>query len=99
MILTKYQVKEKLNIGDRRLELLMESGKLIPVNKKKEGAKKFFAKFNSKDVDVIYKEMKANGKIHSSTTKMEVISSPQNGILTRLSSIEEKLDLLIKMWR
>lgn len=96
MILNAQQVKEKLKIGDTRLRRLVESGKLTPVNVRKPGAKKFFMRFNSADVNAAAKELKLNG--HAPRVVEKPTPTEPTGILSRLSAIESKLDTLIRMW-
>lgn len=103
MNLSSQQVKDKLHIGETKLHKLIEEGKLVTVNKPKEGATKFFRKFDSVAINKFYQEMKQNGIVGQDTkTKSkdlpELKEVSQNGILTRLTRIEEKLDRLLKIW-
>jgi hypothetical protein len=50
MTLTTAQVREKLHIGRGTLRTLVAEGHLKPVNTKREGALKFFARFDEKAV-------------------------------------------------
>jgi len=97
MQLTSQQVKEILHIGDTKLSHLVKDGTLKPVNAKRPDAKKFFAKFDSKQVNELKKGMKvSNGAVRSvQTSKKAITENP----FTRLDRIEEKLDKLINMWK
>lgn len=87
---------------------LIRQGALHPTNQPKQGAQKFFAKLDSKEVHSYLKE-KRNGSnlIHTITTtaaKIPVMedtkseSNVSNGIVTRLDRIEQKLDKLLRIW-
>jgi hypothetical protein len=100
MNLTTQQVKEKLHVGDRRLANLVEEGKIKPVNERKPGAKKFFARYNSVDVNKLFQEMKHNGTVPAPRAQKAVAELPvADGIRTTLARIEAKLDALTAMWK
>lgn len=97
MILTAQQVKEKLGIGDTRLKNLQKDGILKPVNKPKEGAKKFFARFDSKDVNRVAAELKGTFRQRPVRQVDTPSDSPSTGFLSRLERLENKVDAILKI--
>ena len=95
MLLTKQQVKEKLGIGDARLEALVQAGTLKPANERKAGAKKFFAKFRAAEVAAVAREMRENGK---APRRAPVAPIGPAGVLTQLAELNAKVDRLLKIW-
>jgi hypothetical protein len=96
MLLTSQQVKDQLHIGDTRLRKLETEGVLIPVNKPKDGAKKFFRKYDSKDVTKVRVDMKASGT--APAPKPVASQTSPKSVMTLLTEMNDKLDRLIKMW-
>jgi hypothetical protein len=99
MILNGTEVKKRLHIGNDQFKRWIKSGKLTPLNRRKQGVKAYHAKFDSNTIDnlLYYKVGKPQAKIKVSAPKET--EHPGNGILTRLDRIEEKLDSLIRMWK
>lgn len=58
MIITLNQVAERLGVSSSVVNRLIREGSLVPVNERKEGAKKFFAKFDLKAVADYQKEVR-----------------------------------------
>lgn len=93
MELTAKQTREKLGIGSSRLNTLVKEGKITPSNQRNPKAKKWFMKFNSKEVSRYLSE---NGASRKSSNKE--LNIPNKGIFSRLNEIEKKIDTLIRMW-
>lgn len=101
MILTSQQVKEMLHIGDTRLANLVKEGKLVPVNKPKDGAKKYFRKFDHTAVNKLRTEMKQNGELGLSVGTARRTNGQNNnpqGITSLLREIKNQLDRIEKLW-
>jgi len=108
MQLTSQQVKDMLHVGDTRLAKLIEEGRLVPTNSPREGAKKFFRKFDSAAIKKLAAEMKANGEVngHGPRTAKPAETSPSPlGIISRLERIEREIGelkqsvaQLLKVW-
>lgn len=99
MLLTVQQVAEKLGVSRSVVHRMIRDKELIPANSPKEGAKKFYAKFQAKDINA-YK--KANG---TSKRPRRVVKNvtPVPNVLARMSDkLEElsaKIDALYNMWK
>lgn len=99
MKLTSVQVREKLGIGTVRLKSLVANGKLKPINTHDPKKKKYFMKFDSRDVNAY---IKTNG---TSTRKKRVMKNVQSvpNVLSRmadnLAELSKKIDLLYNMWK
>lgn len=105
MILTGLQVREKLGISKRKLDKLIAAGELVPIAPKKDGATKYFPKFDSKKVEEYRRAHREEFKMQRRETDSTPAALPlpsaihyPKGISTRLTSIEEKLDRLLAIW-
>lgn len=112
MIITKLQAQEIVGVGDTTFRRLVEEGKLTPVNKPKDGAKKFFAKFDSAAVRTYVKSQKESTKHVLDRIAEEVKAIPpeqvrreldamvthRNTIPNTLVRLEKKLDALLAAW-
>lgn len=95
MELSANQAAERINVTKARLRTLIKSGRLVPVNAPRPGAKKFFARFSIKACDELRRELRANGAAtHSAPRRERDEPAPAD----RLTRIEQKLDQLLKMW-
>ncbi len=86
MILTTQQVKDKLGVGSTTLANMIAAGTITPINKRKPGAKKFFMKFNSRDINALKVEP---------TKRVAKVTVTGGGLATTLARIEEKVDRLL----
>lgn len=109
MILTLTQVAEKLGGSKDFVRRLAREGKLVPVNTKKEGAQRFYAKFDSKAVQELVRSgvivRPGKGKrlaLNAVVPMVDTTETPERpmgtGILSKLDSIERKLDKLVAIW-
>lgn len=103
MELTKAQTKSLLHVGDAGLRNLVKAGRIKPLNEPKNGAKKFFAKFDSKAVDTLRKELKAERPAAELVEKIEKRLSVEPPVLaqtvfSRLDRIEDMLKRLCAAW-
>lgn len=97
MTLTTQQVAEKLHVTKGAVVKLVQAGTLMPTNERKPGAAKFFMRFDDKAVRAY---AKANGTGKAPKGRVVVLrpTAGATGILSRLDSIESKLDQLLRLW-
>lgn len=74
---------------------MIEEGVLKTINARKPGAKKFFARFDSKHVNEVARDNKPEIKVRA---PKQPEPTSVNGVMTTLARIETKVDRLIAMW-
>jgi hypothetical protein len=108
MIISAAQAQGMLGVGKTRFLRIVADGSLKPVNERKKGAKKWFMRFESADVNRLKKASQpARNNGHVVVTELEPLVTDYvttravpaaSGLLTRLATIEDKLDRLLAIW-
>lgn len=99
MKLNLQQTAERLGISELAVRRLETEGKLTNLRPPRQGAKKIFRLFDSKEVSSL-----KNGHAEKIPPPVKPAStrtpkaSPVTGILSRLESIEKKVDQLLALW-
>lgn len=94
MKLTAKQTAEKLNISVAQLNTLVENNRLTVINKPTEGKSRVNRYFDSVEVN----KLKQENHLPKPRASKETEAPMGNGIISRLDTIESKLDKLIKLW-
>lgn len=112
MIINVNQAREILGVGKTTFQRLINEGKITPVNTKKDGAKRFSAKFDFATIRTFGKASRAAAGTPTRTDKIvEEIKKipPEQAALNKhnppavhpvtiLSRIETKIDALLAAW-
>ena len=114
MKLSVGQVADKLGVSDSVVLRMVRDGVLKPCNEPKEGAKKFFRKFESSHVNEVKKELaparvartrKHVPEIGNRRASLPVPPVNAQGMLSiinvlsdKVDALGEKLDYLIALW-
>ncbi len=99
MRLSTTQGAEKLGVTEHTVRQYRDQGKLTDVAIRKDGAKKHYSYFDSKQINEFAKTFNPRRRVipHSTGNGLPVIK-PSAGILSRLEAIENKLDRLLAVW-